>query len=74
MQAKNLKNGDVFDYNGDRHVAIDSWLDNYIWTTSENIYQIMKKSDKSKFGYGYTSACPIFIKENEWVQFIKNIN
>ena len=71
IEAKNLKQGDVFVFNNKENVAIEEFCGNSLWVTNQERY--IKKENLNNFSYGYTSATIISIDENDKVELIKNL-
>lgn len=69
-KVSDLKDGDVFEWQGQRHVAIEDYVgDNCLWVTIPRYY-IYPEQDGT---YGYTSACVLSISEDNIVNVPRNL-
>lgn len=73
IKAKELKSGDVFIFNNEEQVAIDTVQEKCLWITNRDFYLTKDKIEKG-FVYGYTNAGVISINAEDIVEFIENIN
>lgn len=69
-RASDLKNGDVFEWQGKRHVAIEDYTGgDCLWVTIPKYY-IHPEQDGV---YGYTSACVLLISQDSIVNVTRNL-
>lgn len=72
IKAKELKTGDVFMFNNQEQVAIDTVLGNCLWITNRENY-LARCKGANDLVYGYTNATILSIKSNAIVKLIANI-
>lgn len=71
IKASDLKQSDVFIFENKTQVAIEYFIGDCLWVTTEDYYLTSNKIEKVV--YGYTSTTIISIKANDDIELIKNI-
>lgn len=73
MKAKDLKQGDVFIFREQEHVAIENFGigQGCLWVTQEKFY--LNEEARKEYVYGYTNSTMIALTGEEDVVFVKNI-